>query len=87
LETKFLFTYKTFIDRSVKFEAKVARAIYNQQWIFVRRGIVVGKYARRPLNHAARELSPRALARRIVLAAHIRAKKSNNTWTGHQRAK
>ena len=29
---------------------------------------VVGKYARRPLNHAVRELSPRALARRIVLA-------------------
>ena len=40
---------------------------------------VVGKYARRPLNHAARELSLRARARLIVLVAHIRAKKSNNT--------
>ena len=28
----------------------------------------VGKYARRLLNHAARELSLKALARRIVLA-------------------
>ena len=29
---------------------------------------MAGKYACQPLNHAVRELSPKALARRIVLA-------------------
>ena len=49
--------------------------------IIILKSTAVGKYARRPLNHAVQELSLKALARRIVLPAHIPAKKSNNAWT------
>ena len=39
----------------------------------------VGKYARRPLNHAVRELSQRALAQRIVHRVHFRGKTALDT--------
>ena len=35
--------------------------------IIILKSTAVGKYARRPLNHAVQELSLKALARRIVL--------------------
>ena len=45
----------------------------------------VGKYAHRPLNHAVRELSLKAHARRIVLPTHIPAKNQIILRQRHER--
>ena len=56
------------IEQALPYPASGQDILINKAALSILLSTVVGKYARRPLNHAVRELSLRALARRIVLA-------------------
>jgi hypothetical protein len=62
------------IEQALPCPASAQDILINKAALSILLSTMVGKYARRPLNHAVRELSLRALARRIVLAVHIPAK-------------